>query len=236
MSYDKDFLSKRIYPNVIDIKESNEIDQLELKDFIRIAKLNNKDEEVLLDLIEKFKDAEIYGSLIKNFNYSTEQHDILLKVVEQVEDVQFNLVDALAVRNVKPILLDLIKQAIILSSKYDIVATNPPYLPTSSNDKLKIFANDYYPKSKTDTFAMFMETTMVKTNGFLAMINMQSWMFLISYDELRPIIISNNIISMCHLGPRAFEDIGGEVVSTTSQVLVKHLSARQPASVGFPRM
>ena len=144
LSYDKDFLSKKVYPKVIDIKESNEIDKTELKDFIKIAKLNNKDEEILFDLIEKFKDAELYGSLIKDFNYSTEQYDILLKVVENVDDVQFNIVDALAVKNVKPILLNLIRQAIILSSKYDIMATNPPYLSPSSNDKLKKFANTFY--------------------------------------------------------------------------------------------
>lgn len=220
LSYDKDFLSKKVYPNVIDIKESNEIDQLELKDFIRIAKLNNKDEEILFDLIEKFKDAELYGSLIKDFNYSTEQYEILSKVIEQVEDVQFNLVDALAVHNVKPNLLCLIKQAIILSSQYDIVATNPPYMPTSSNDKISQFAKTFYPDSKIDMYAMFMETNLVKNNGYLAMINMQSWMFLSSYEKLRNKILNNkDILSMVHLGPRAFEEISGDVVQTTAFVL-----------------
>lgn len=220
LSYDKDFLSKKVYPNVIDIKESNEIDKTELKDFIRIAKLNNKDEEILFDLIEKFKDAELYGSLIKDFNYSTEQYDILLKVVENVDDVQFNIVDALFVKNVKPILLNLIRQTIILSSKYDIMDTNPPYLSTSSNDKLKEFAYTYYPNSKSDLFAMFMEVPLVKENGYLAMINMHSWMFLQSFANLREKIIREKIlISMIHLGARAFEDIGGEVVQTTTFVL-----------------
>lgn len=221
LSYDKDFLSKKVYPKVIDIKESNEIDKTELKDFIKIAKLNNKDEEILFDLIEKFKDAELYGSLIKDFNYSTEQYDILLKVVENVDDVQFNIVDALAVKNVKPILLNLIRQAIILSSKYDIMATNPPYLSPSSNDKLKKFANTFYPDSKTDMFAMFMEIPLMKENGFLAMINMHSWMFLSSYSELRKKLLLTNFVSMCHLGARAFEDIGGEVVQTTTFVIRK---------------
>lgn len=225
LSYDKNFLSKKIYPNVIDIKESNEIDQLELKDFIRVAKLDNKDEEVLLDLVEKFKDAELYGSLIKDFNYSTEQYDILLKVIEQIEDVQFNLIDALAIHNVKPIIIDLVKQAIILSSKYDVVATNPPYMPTSSNDKLKEFAFNFYPNSKTDLFAMFMETELVNYTGFLAMINMNAWMFLSSYDKLRDKIIKiKDILSMLHLGPRAFEEIGGEVVQTTAFVLRNKIS------------
>ena len=136
-------------------------------------KLNKQDEGILLDLIEKFKDAEIYGSLIKDFNYSVEQYDILSKVIQNIE-TPYDIVDRMAVDNIKPVILDLIKQAIILSSKYDVMATNPPYLSTSTNDKLKEFANRFYPDSKSDMFAMFMEVPLVKTNGFQAMINMHS--------------------------------------------------------------
>lgn len=203
LSYDKDFLSKKVYPNVIDIKESNEIDQSELKDFIRIAKLNNKDEEVLLDLIEKFKDAELYGSLIKDFNYSTEQYDILLKAVENVDDVQFNIVDALAVRNVKPIIIDLIKQAILLSSQYEILVTNPPYAGNSGFNKLMVeYAESNYKDSKYDLFSMFIEHgfDLVKNHGFMTMVTMQSWMFLSSYEKLRTkLLLQHSITTLTHM-------------------------------------
>ena len=220
LSYDKDFLKKQVYPNVIDIKESNLIDMQELKDFISLANLNIQDEELVLDLIEKFKDAELYGSLIKDFKYTPEQYDIVLKEVQNVDDNQFQISNILAVQNIKPILTNLLRQAIYLSSKYDVMATNPPYMPTSNNDKLKEFAKSFYPDSKTDMFAMFMEVPFVKQNGFLAMINMHSWMFLSSYEKLRQKIINTkDIVSMLHLGARAFEDIGGEVVQTTAFVL-----------------
>ena len=220
LSYDKDFLKKQVYPNVIDIKESNLVNMQELKDFISLAKLNTQDEEIVLDLIEKFKDAELYGSLIKDFKYTPEQYDVVLKEVQNVDDNQFQISNILAVQNIKPILINLLRQAIYLSSKYDVMATNPPYMPTSNNDKLKEFAKSFYPDSKTDMFAIFMEVPLVKQNGFLAMINMHSWMFLSSYEKLREKLINKkDIISMLHLGTRAFEDIGGEVVQTATFII-----------------
>ena len=220
LSYDKDFLKKQVYPNVIDIKESNLIDMQELKDFISLANLNTQDEEIVLDLIEKFKDAELYGSLIKDFKYTPEQYDVVLKEVQNVDDNQFQISNILAAQNIKPILTNLLRQAIYLNSKYDVMDTNPPYMPTSNNDKLKEFAKSFYPDSKTDMFAMFMEVPLVKQNGFLAMINMHSWMFILSYETLRSKLLKEeNFISMCHLGARAFEDIGGEVVQTTAFVM-----------------
>lgn len=198
LSYDKDFLSKKVYPNVIDIKESNEIDQAELKDFIRIAKLDNKDEEVLLDLIEKFKDAELYGSLIKDFNYSTEQYDILLKVVENVDDVQFNIVDALVVKNVKPILLNLIKQAILFSSKYDVVVTNPPYAGNAKlPDVVGKYLQAFYPNTKSDLFSAFIERNMEYStpNGNIGIMCPYVWMFIQSYEKLRQEIINTKALT-----------------------------------------
>ena len=99
--------------------------------------------------------------------------------------------------------------------------TNPPYIgPSSMEAVVKNYAAKNYPNSKTDMFAMFMETGFVKPNGLIAMINMHSWMFLSSYEKLRKALLtSKEIINMVHLGARAFESIGGEVVQTTSFVM-----------------
>lgn len=221
LSYDKDFLTKQIYPNVIDIKESNSLNVNDIKEFFVVARLSNNDEEVVEEVVEKFRDAELYGSLIKDFRYTPERYDVVLKYIQNNvdSDAIFNLVDRVAIINTKPLICDLLYQAVILSSKYDVVATNPPYLSPSTNDKLKQFANDFYPDSKTDMFAMFMEVSLVKDNGFLAMINMHSWMFLKTFINLRPKIFKKNIVSMAHLGARAFAEIGGEVVQTTAFVI-----------------
>lgn len=225
LSYDKEFLTKHIYPNVIDIKESNPLNVNDIKEFFGVARLSNNDEEVVEEIVEKFRDAELYGSLIKDFRYTPERYDVVLKYIQNNVDPDaiFNLVDRVAIINTKPLICDLLYQAVILSSKYDVVATNPPYMPTSNNDKLKEFALSFYPDSKTDLFAMFMEIGLLKKNGFLAMINMHSWMFLPSYKELRrKYLNSSSIISLLHLGKNAFEEINGEVVQTVTFIALNN--------------
>jgi len=90
------------------------------------------------------------------------------------------------------------------------------------NSKLSEYLQESYKDSKSDLFAAFMERCLefTKQNGFHAAINQHSWMFLSSYVNLRLNILSNQtIMSMIHLGSRAFEDIGGEVVQSTTFVL-----------------
>jgi type II restriction/modification system DNA methylase subunit YeeA len=110
-----------------------------------------------------------------------------------------------------------------LSPRYAVVVANPPYMGGKGmNTKLSDWAKANYPKSKSDLFAMFIERNldMSLPMGAVAMITMQSWMFLSSYEALRGRILNENtILSMAHLGARAFDSIGGEVVSTTAFVL-----------------
>ena len=49
---------------------------------------------------------------------------------------------------------------------------------------------------------------------------MQSWMFLSSFQKLRAKLLDHHtILSEAHFGPRAFDSIGGEVVSTTAFII-----------------
>ena len=87
----------------------------------------------------------------------------------------------------------------------------------------------YNLDSKSDLFAVFMERGFetIKANAYMAMITMQSWMFLSSYEKLREKIIKHHHIdTMVHLGARAFEEIGGEVVQSVAFVLQKGISAK----------
>lgn len=113
----------------------------------------------------------------------------------------------------------------ILSSEFHCVVTNPPYMGSKGmNKELSNFVKKKYPDSKSDLFAVFMERTLelTKAHGFMSMINQHSWMFLSSYEKLRIKIIKNHTIdTMVHLGARAFEEIGGEVVQSVAFVLEK---------------
>ena len=166
-------------------------------------------------MLSQFEHADTFGSLIVPHEQDIEGIRELLNAKDFSGDV------FLAPTHNK--VLKLIEQADYLRTKYQVVVTNPPYLGTSGMGKEKEdWFKSYYPNSRSDFFAMFMERCLsisVK-QGFIAMINMQSWMFLSSYEKLRKHLVKHyELITMAHLGPRAFDSIGGEVVSTTSFII-----------------
>jgi len=112
----------------------------------------------------------------------------------------------------------------VLSQKYHVVVTNPPYMAVSNgNGKLQEYVKKNFPDSKADLFAVFIERCRQLTvkSGYQAMITQHAWMFLSSFEKLRAKLQTVDTVNMAHLGPRAFEEIGGEVVQTTSFVMRK---------------
>lgn len=113
-----------------------------------------------------------------------------------------------------------------LTDKYAAVVANPPYMGASNMNKvLSIYVKKNYPNSKADLFSVFMEVAAdrLSPNGKYGMINMQSWMFLSSFEKLRRSVLDNfQIDSMLHLGPRTFDELSGEVVQNTAFVIANH--------------
>jgi phage anti-repressor protein len=163
----------------------------------------------------QFKEADNFGSLIRPKEKDVSE---ILKLLEAK-----NLSGDLSLLNTHQKVLQALRQAEYLSPKYHVVVANPPYMGGKGmNARLKSFAQDNYPNSKSDFFAMFIERDLdlAIEKGMVAMITMQSWMFLSSFEKLRGSILDERtILSMAHLGPRAFDSIGGEVVSTTAFVI-----------------
>lgn len=124
-----------------------------------------------------------------------------------------------------------IEVVLVLTNKYTAVVANPPYMGQKSmNADLKDYVNSYYPISKSDLFAVFMEVCLDLSvpKGLMGMINQHSWMFLSSYQKLRDKVISQyGILSMLHLGPRTFEELSGEVVQSTAFVLENGLDVQE---------
>lgn len=122
-------------------------------------------------------------------------------------------------------LKELIEIGAIMAQKYEVVATNPPYMGSRGgmNPQLYKVVNECYPDSKADLYSVFIEkcSCLVCKKGFQAMITQQGWMFLTSFDKLREKLLNMDIISLLHLGARAFDEIGGEVVQTASFVFRK---------------
>ena len=115
-------------------------------------------------------------------------------------------------------------QAEYLSRSYAVVATNPPYMGSSNMGQvLSSWVKKHHPQAKSDLFAAFIERCLKLADaehGLVSMITMQAWMFLGSFEKLRRHILRDvPPVTMLHLGERAFDSIGGEVVSTTAFVL-----------------
>jgi len=216
--YDRRFLERGITPNLCAIKESDGLQRFG----------NGTDELNICDqhkdtanyLIDTFRDAKEYGAIL---NVEPMDYDGLLECIEEYKaKSELNVHNQSWLRNQYDLMIDLIKQAKIMSQKYDVVVTNPPYMGSSNmNAKLSNYVSKNYPDSKSDLFAVFIEkcSEFIEKNRYQAMITQHSWMFLSSFEKLRRKLLRKDIVNMAHLGARAFDEIGGEVVQTTSFVL-----------------
>ncbi|WP_442598156.1 BREX-1 system adenine-specific DNA-methyltransferase PglX [Neobacillus sp. D3-1R] len=203
---------------LISIQETNHLTEAD------IAYISGEESGEIADqmksFISQFKDAKTIGSLLNITLFPKElveirYNQIKINPVEDLFQVELREKSLL-------LLPQLIKQAQILTNQYDILVTNPPYMGIRyMTTTLVEYLNQNYPDTKNDLFAPFMELNhLLKDKALMSFINQHSWMFTFSYEKLRKkIITTNSLVSMLHLGTRAFEDIGGEIVQTTSFTL-----------------
>lgn len=122
-----------------------------------------------------------------------------------------------------------------LARRHGCVVANPPYMGSSSfGPFMSRWVKKNHPDVKSDLCTCFIERgfNLAKDRGYAAMITMQSWMFLGSFEKMRSSLIgSKSILSMLHLGPRAFDAIGGEVVNVTADVVYNGRAACEGAYV-----
>ena len=218
--YDRRFLARRDengdpavpQPHVYPIRESGGINANAL------AYFTQGDPALALavnSILNDLKDAKEYGSILQIHPVDFAALDARFDQLRQ-EDPHMERNAALSE------LLPLVQVAEVLAQKYDVVVTNPPYMGSSGmGAKLAEYVKKNYPDSKSDLFAVFIESCgqMTKQNGYQAMITQHAWMFLSSFEKLRANLLLKDTVNMAHLGARAFDEVGGEVVQTTSFVL-----------------
>ncbi|MEG1254458.1 BREX-1 system adenine-specific DNA-methyltransferase PglX [Clostridium sp.] len=201
--------------NIAVIEESNGITEDVIEYF------SNEDQVLrgeLSYLVNNFKDGKEYGSILKTHNVDFKALEERLHEIKEVNNFIFN--------DYKVVLMDklpsLIKQGRIMSRKYEVCVTNPPYMGLrGTNDILAKYLADNYPDSKHDLFSVYMEVcnSYITENGLFAMVNQHSWMFLSSFLALRSKFVEETtFINMVHLGPRAFEDNVGTIVQNVAFV------------------
>ena len=195
--YDSRFLRRHLNPHVYAIQESGELTTDAL------GRLG-KQESTARALLDGFKNAKEYGSILQP-KVTLAELDALQEQLREVDGASDmgSFTDQFVAGQLLRVLCPLVEQARMLVQKYDVVVTNPPYMGSSGmNARLSDYVKKYYPDSKSDLFACFMERAdaFVKENRFTSLITMESWMFLSSFEKLRDKVnLNKTIVNMVHM-------------------------------------
>ena len=211
---DRRLFKRGVKLNVMSLMDSAGFDAERLAGGVNLADYGLQMSD-LTELKRLFEHATTFGSLIQ----APEELTLSLPALKQLSEVTSQ--DLYVSDAIKQLVL-LVQQAELLAAQYDAVVANPPYMGgRGMNALVKKFAKDHFPDAKSDLFACFIERgyTLAKDAGHNAMVTMQSWMFLSSFEKMRERMLSKKtILTMAHLGARAFGSISGEVVQTVAFV------------------
>lgn len=213
---DDSFADARALPQVLSMPEVNEA---QAEEFFRLSDISGEPLKEVREAFVLMKDADSLGSIMK-FDISGSTRVLLQQTLSYWMN-QSDIPEAVIAA------IPAVHLILALTDSYDAIVMNPPYMPTSRVDALKTYAVKNYPDSKTDLFSVFMDVCIdrLKDGGKYGMINMQSWMFLSSFETLRKKILdTQHIDSLLHLGPRTFDELSGEVVQNAAFVISKTAS------------
>ncbi len=229
--YDHRWLAKQlrnpVQPNVFALQDSGDWSTFEL--WMRQAFTHHPSltEDASIRTAKKlfydFADAKEYGSIIQP-KISLEELNILENTLDDMAQ-KADLMDFVAQADAITLmetLRPLIRQCRGLVQKYNVVVTNPPYMGNGNlDDKISDYIKAHYIDGRNDLFSVFIMRCMEMcgSNAYQAMITQHQWMFLSSYTMIREKMRTKTLVNMAHLGARAFDEISGEVVQTTSFVL-----------------
>lgn len=218
--YNRRILNGENSCHVYAIQESNSVNRAHLKYFgAGMDDIEKNAAKMQLEgLLDTLTDAKEYGSILNVESYNW---DLLRRFVAAEDTAGQISMDSVGVEDTAEQLNRLIDIGETMARKYWVTCTNPPYAGTSNlSANVNNFVKKNYPDSKADLFAVFIERCrqMTVNNGFQAMIAQHAWMFLSSFEKLREKMMLTETVNMAHLGARAFEEIGGEVVQTTAFV------------------
>ncbi len=212
---DRRFFTRGVQPDVVHVTpvwfEKGEVARI-------TAAVATEQREALTRLLYAFADADTFGSLIRVGADAVEALVSAVAVLDAERDL-----DLYAEHSIEKARTVLRQAQALVERQYHVVVANPPYLGSGNmGAKLSSFAKAEYPQTKSDLYAMFIERNaeLATRAGSVAMITMHAWMFLSSYTKFRSNLpMWGHLSSMAHLGTRAFDSIGGEVVQATAFVI-----------------
>lgn len=204
-----------VEPRVFEIKDSQPLIDSNYKESMKSLHFSDDSIKLTEYLVDTFHYAKVIGSVLK---VSAKDYSGLLEDIKRCKETESPGIFAgeFYDKGIKR-LRYLIKAARVMARKYDVMITNPPYLGVGNLEECgKNYVYKYYPDSKVDMFSVFMEVDYVKKNGFRTLVNPDSWMFLVSFENLRRKLINQeSFVNMIHLGMGSFD----AVVQTTTFVI-----------------
>lgn len=202
-NFDPQLFSKKLKLNITSFCESKPLSTYALD---LISKKNNENINIINYLLEIFSDSKIYGSLIRVEN---KDYNALLTEIYSILNKNLDIVEMSSFLELKNNLIPLIEQAIMLSKKYDIVITNPPYMGERyMSPELKKYVKNNFGIGKSDLFSAFILRIieMTKENGKIGLVSPYVWFFIKTYYELRKKVLENTTFESCvQLEYNAFE-------------------------------
>lgn len=203
-------------PQILELQNVR-FDGEELNVYIEALGLGELFDQSLFKLLRQFEEAKTFGSLIQ-----PAMDGRSLEFVREAIEAK-DLGGQLFLRETHSKLLRVLEQAQALTQRQHVVVANPPYMGGKQmGTALKEYGQQHFPDSKSDTFAMFIELglRLVQPKGFSALVTMQSWMFLSSYQALRLSVLANQYINMLiQIGYNSFPELNSKVVQACAFVL-----------------
>ena len=224
---DKSFLDAKVMPRVYSMpRPINEVlpnYDAALPNFLMGS--NQKMLEELRQSLKLMNNADTLGSIMK-FDLSDATRNTVMVRVQEYEE---QLAQGEIVTEENRLLLPYMRIILALTDKYAAICMNPPYMYSSNMPKTLLeYVNRHYDEGRTDLCASFMRVAqrLLATNGKYSMINMQSWMFLTSFQKLRNDLLSEvSIDNLLHLGSRTFDELSGEVVQNVAFTITNRISS-----------
>jgi hypothetical protein len=205
-----------VRPHIIELRNVR-FSENELRDYISALGLIELFDLPALKLLHQFGEAKNFGSLIQPYLDERAIADVRRAIEAK------DLGGQLFLRETHLKVLRVLEQAEALTQRYHVVVANPPYMgKRQMNAQMKEIGERSYIEGKIDAGTMFVlrSYSLAVSNGYCALVTLQSWMFLSSFADFRSIVVGEKgILCLAHLGPRAFDSIGGEVVQVSAFVL-----------------
>jgi type II restriction/modification system DNA methylase subunit YeeA len=204
-----------VRPHIVELRDVGFAEK-ELRDYIHALGLGDLFNQPMLRLLHQFEEAKNFGSLIQPCLDERAIADVRRAIEAK------DLGGQLFLRETHLKVLRVLEQAEALTQRYHVVVANPPYMGSGGMTSLvKDFAKNNFPDSKSDLFAMFMDraTSLTFQSGYMAMVTMQSWMFLSSYEAMRAKLLKNaSFVTFLQIGYNSFPEMNSKIAQACAFV------------------